>query len=296
MSWRRKIGLWILASRPKTLTAAIVPVLVATAVVHAEGSEVQWSLSALAILSALCIQVGTNFFNDVIDFKKGADSETRLGPTRVVQAGLISAQSVWWAAVLSFVLAAAFAIPLVMAGGWPIVAIGLISLICGYLYTGGPYPLAYRGLGDFFVLVFFGFIAVGGTYFLHTKGLSPGAVVAGLQVGLLATVLIAINNYRDSQGDRAANKLTLAVRFGAEFTRAEILLASFLPFLFGFFWLRSGFVLAGSLPLILLPLAATINRGIRANEPGPIYNRFLAQSAGLHLFFGLFLAIGLFVS
>jgi 1,4-dihydroxy-2-naphthoate octaprenyltransferase len=287
---------WLLALRPKTLTTALVPVMVATTLVAVEGYAIQWWISAFALLSAVFIQIGTNLINDALDFKKGADDERRIGPKRVTQSGLLTPNQVMLGGALSFLLAAALGIPLVLEGGWPIVVIGLVSLFCGYAYTGGPYPLAYKGLGDLFVVIFFGFVAVLGTFYLHTKTLTEAGWVAGLQVGLLATVLIAINNFRDAPTDKDAGKLTLVVRFGEQFARYEILLLSFLPFFLGLYWATKSIRLAGMLPLFLLPLAVRINRGVRTNSPGPIYNRFLGMSAGLHLFFGVLLSIGFLLS
>ncbi len=204
---------WILALRPKTLTAALVPVVVASALVIAEAHEFQLYLSVCALLSAMFIQIGTNFVNDAIDFKKGADDEKRIGPTRMTQSGRLSHRSVLMGGIICFFIAALFGIPLVIAGGWVIVMIGLISILCGYIYTGGPYPLAYVGLGDLFVIIFFGLVAVMGTFFLHAHSFSIGSIIAGLQVGMLSTVLIAVNNLRDSPLDKLVNKITLAVRF-----------------------------------------------------------------------------------
>ena len=287
------ISPWILALRPKTLTAALVPVMVATALVAAEGFSIQWWISICAVLSALFIQIGTNFVNDALDFKKGADDHRRVGPKRVTQSGLLTHKQVMAAAGVSFLLATLLGVPLVIHGGWPIVVIGLVSLFFGYAYTGGPYPLAYKGLGDLFVVIFFGLVAVLGTFYLHAGTITRGGWIAGLQIGLLATALIAINNFRDAPTDREVGKKTLAVRFGAEFAKAEILLLTFVPFLLGFHWLNHQSVMAGSLPLFALPLAMVINRGVQANQPGPVFNKFLAQSAGLHLLFGILLTIGL---
>lgn len=284
---------WFLALRPKTLTAAIVPVMVATALVTAEGFQIKWWLSVFALVTALFIQIGTNFINDGLDFKKGADDHRRVGPKRVTQGGLLTYNQVMYSGYACFAIAALLGFPLVLEGGWPIVAIGLLSLFCGYAYTGGPYPLAYKGLGDLFVIIFFGLVAVGGTFYLHTGTLTQGSLVAGLQIGLLATVLIAVNNFRDAPLDVQAGKKTLAVRFGAEFSKIEILLASFLPFILNMFWLKSGMSIAGSLPLLALPIPMYLNRGVQRNQPGPIFNKFLAMAAALHLIFGILLTIGL---
>lgn len=290
---RDRVFPWFLALRPRTLTTAVVPVMVATALADAEGYAIKWWVSIFAVLSALFIQVGTNLINDALDFKKGADDERRVGPKRVTQSGLLSEKQVLFGGAVAFAIAAAFGAPLVLEGGWPIVAIGLVSLFCGYIYTGGPFPLAYRGLGDVFVLLFFGFVAVLGTFYLHAGTITPSGWIAGLQVGLLATVLIAINNFRDSPTDKDAGKLTLAVRFGPLFAQTEILLLTFVPFLVGLYWLRNGAQMAGTLPLLLLPIALLINQGVQKHPPGIVYNKFLAQSAGLHLLFGILLTIGL---
>lgn len=288
-----KVLPWVLALRPQTLTAALVPVMVATALVMAEGFAIKWWVTFFAFASAVFIQIGTNLINDALDFRKGADDARRVGPKRVTQSGMLTERQVLIGGAIAFALAMAFGLPLVYEGGWPIIAIGLLSLICGYIYTGGPYPLAYKGLGDLFVIIFFGFVAVLGTFYLHTGTLTKAGWIAGFQVGLLATVLIAINNFRDSPTDRHAGKLTLAVRFGPTFARSEILLLTFGPFLAGFYWLENGAVMAGALPLFCLPIALLINQGVQKNEPGAVYNKFLAQGAGLHLLFGILLTIGL---
>jgi 1,4-dihydroxy-2-naphthoate polyprenyltransferase len=282
-----------MALRPKTLTAAWVPVMVATSLVKAEGFQIIWWISVCALLSSLFIQIGTNFVNDALDFKKGADDHRRTGPKRVTQSGLLTHKQVMGAAGVCFLVAIFLGIPLVLQGGLPIVAIGLVSVFCGYAYTGGPYPLAYKGLGDLFVVVFFGLVAVLGTFYLHTGTVTDAGWITGLQIGLLATVLIAVNNFRDSPLDKEVGKKTLVVRFGAEFAKVEILLLTFVPFLVGFYWLKHNYVMAGSLPLFALPLAMLINRGVQTNQPGPIFNKFLAMGAALHLLFGILLTIGL---
>lgn len=286
------LKVWILAIRPKTLTAAIAPILVGTALVKGTGFPVYLSRSFLALFCALLIQIGTNLINDASDFEKGADTAARLGPQRVTQSGLLKASQVMKSGLFCFLLAAVFAIPLLYWGGWPILVIGVLSLFAGYAYTAGPYPLAYLGLGDLFVLIFFGWIAVGGIYFLHTGEWNFLAWVAGTQVGLLGTVLIAINNFRDSETDILAQKMTLAVRFGSRFARAEIAALLLLPFLAGIFWWKKGLLVAGLLPVVVLPLAWSVIRKIYLTRPGVIYNQFLAQSALVQLLFGVLLSIG----
>ena len=190
---------------------------------------VEWLLAACTLTSATAIQIATNFFNDAIDFAKGTDTDDRLGPQRVTQSGVFSPRVVIMAGFGMAAIAVLLSLPMVAARGWPVIAIGLPSLYFAYGYTGGPFPLAYRGLGDFFVILFFGFVAVIGTVYVQTGRWLAEAVLLGLQVGMFSTVLIAVNNLRDIDGDRASGKRTLAVRFGAEFARWEISLLIFLP-------------------------------------------------------------------
>lgn len=284
---------WLLATRPKTLSASVVPVVVGTALVSATGHKVKWDIFFFCLLGALFIQVGTNLINDAIDFRKGADTEDRLGPQRVTQSGLLSSRQVMLGGLACFFLALLCGIPLVLQGGWPIVIIGILSLFFGYTYTGGPFPLAYVGLGDVFVILFFGLVAVGGVYYLQTLQLGGEALVAGFQVGVLATVLIAINNLRDMNQDRIAHKKTLAVRFGDRFARFEIGVLLLLGLGLSVFWMVKGLWLAGLLPLVLVPVARKILSGVSQSEPGPIYNQYLAQASLLHMLFGFQLSLGL---
>ena len=283
----------LLAARPRTLSAAFVPVLVGTALAAALGYRVLWGRSALALAGAGAIQIGTNLFNDLLDFRRGADTQHRVGPVRVTQAGLLSPGAVRAAAIACFVLAFAAGVPLVVAGGIPILVLGLLSLLFGYAYTGGPYPLAYNGLGEPFVLLFFGLGAVGGTFYLHAGGLTPEVALAGVQVGLLACGLLAVNNLRDVTEDAGADKRTLAVLLGRAFGRAEIAFCLFAPFVLGLAWFRRHEPGAALLPWLSLPLALAGLRVVVRHEPGAVYNRALARAAGLQLVFGALLALGL---
>ena len=250
-------------------------------------------MSIYALIASLAIQIATNLFNDAIDFKKGADTEERIGPKRVTQSGTISSKNVFLMAGFAIVVALSFGIPLVIQGGTPIIAIGLVSIFLAFAYTGGPWPLAYKGLGDIFVILFFGLIAVCGVFYLHTLTLHLAAIVAGLQVGLLCTVLIVINNIRDMEQDAKVKKRTLPVRFGANFARFEVAALIFVSFLSGFYWHHLGESLAGLLPLIFMPLAIKLVRDLYVTPPSPKYNLFLAKSALLHLGFGALLSLGL---
>ncbi len=221
-------ALWIQAARPKTLPAALAPVAMGVAI--AWRDDVFDLLPALgALVGALLIQVATNFANDYFDGVKGTDTEERLGPQRLVQAGLVTPAVMKRAFVLTFGLAVLVGAGLVWhlqaqggwSAAWPIVAIGLLSVLFGVLYTGGPKPLGYLGLGDILVLAFFGPIATAGTHYVQSLAWSPQAIVAGLGPGLLGVTLLTVNNLRDVEGDREAGKRTLAVRFGARFAKAE---------------------------------------------------------------------------
>jgi 1,4-dihydroxy-2-naphthoate octaprenyltransferase len=284
---------WLLATRPKTLAAAVSPILVGTAIPVAAHQAWNWLFTVYALLASLFIQVGTNFVNDAVDFEKGADTEKRIGPQRVTQAGIFSARQVKLMAALMFLLAVICGIPLVLQGGWPIVIIGICSVAMGYSYTAGPFPLAYLGLAEIFVIAFFGVIAVMGLSYIHSGVWSAAALMAGLQVGFMCTVLLAINNLRDVTGDVLVNKKTLAVRFGTSFARAEIAFLALAPYVMGVYWLEQGLWKAAVLPILTLPLAIKVVKNVFFTEPSPVFNKFLAMSGALHLSFGVCLAVGL---
>lgn len=287
---------WFLASRPKTLTAAFVPVFIATMLAKNDGALIDWEISLYALLAAIFVQMGTNLVNDALDFKKGADTNDRLGPVRVTQTGLLTYEQVLSGGMMCFAAALLFGIPLMVAGGWPLTVVLLLSVLCGYLYTGGPLPLAYCGLGDLFVLIFFGFVATGSVYYLQTGTVTLQAIVAGAQVGLLATVMIAVNNMRDIVGDAEANKKTMAVRFGPTFARMEVTSLILAAFLLNVYWFSRHEPLAALLPFAILPLATLLIRGVWAQQPGRVYNRFLGIAALLQILFGTLLGIGLLLA
>lgn len=290
----RAKALWLTA-RPKTLSASVVPVMVGSSLVLTMNQKPVLWICVFALLAAIMIQVGTNYINDALDFIKGADSETRLGERRATQSGWFTARMVMAMGIACFAAAVALGWPLVVEGGWPILAIGLISLVMGYAYTGGPFPLAYLGLGDLFVVIFFGLVAVGGVYFLETKTYDWSALVAGLQIGLLATVLIAINNLRDLDQDLLVKKRTLAVRLGPKLGRLEVVLLISVAFGLNLFWLNRGLWYAFVLPLLVLPLAIGILRTLLFTEASRRYNQLLAQAALMHMLFGMLLSLGFFL-
>jgi 1,4-dihydroxy-2-naphthoate octaprenyltransferase len=211
---------WILAARPKTLWASVAPVAMGTAMAYRAGGF-DLAAACCALASAFFIQIGTNYCNDVADFLKGADGASRAGPTRATAAGLVTPRQMTIATALAFALAALAAAYLVWRAGWPLALVGALSIASGVLYTAGPKPLAYLGLGDVFTLVFFGPVAVAGTYYVQTLAWSWTPVVAGLAPGLLSAAILAVNNLRDIEGDARAGKRTLAVRFGPAFARWE---------------------------------------------------------------------------
>lgn len=276
---------WLLAARPKTLSAAVVPVVMGSALAAHEPPGVTWWVFWCALIGAVLIQIATNLINDALDFKKGADTAERLGPIRVTQAGLIGPREVMTAAYLCLIGAALCGIPLIYRGGWPMIAIGLTSIVAAYAYTGGPFPLAYRGLGEVFVLLFFGFVAVGGTFYAHSLQWNAGAALAGFAAGSLATVLLVINNLRDVDGDRRSNKRTTVVRFGERFARAEVAFFALAPFAAVAFIGPTYLWTLLALPLALLLLVRVL-RG-----RGAELNRSLAMAGALQWLFGvLFLA------
>lgn len=272
---------WILAARPKTLPAAVVPVWVGSMPVLVDGPPLtgSWFLFWCTVLSCLGIQIATNLFNDAIDHLKGADTGKRIGPRRVTASGLLRPGTVLIGAIVCCLAAALVAIPLIVARGWPVVAIGAVSLCFAYGYTGGPFPLAYRGLGEVFVILFFGFVAVSGSFFVQTGEWGGSEVLRlGLQCGLYSSVLIAVNNLRDIEEDRRSGKRTLAVRFGETFARTEILLFCLLPVVL---WNLSatGSLAALATGLLPAPMGAIIAYCVFRFRPGPIYNRILAFGA-----------------
>jgi 1,4-dihydroxy-2-naphthoate octaprenyltransferase len=283
---------WLLAIRVPTLPAAVVPVLVGAATAAAVGSFRLLPFLG-AFVAALLIQIGTNLANDYFDYQKGADTSARLGPTRETQSGQITPSTVRLGMLISFGLAALIGVYLVVVGGWPILAIGLLSIAAGILYTGGPWPFGYNGLGDLFVFVFFGLIAVAGTAYLHTGALLGAALINAVPVGMLVTAILVVNNLRDIETDRRANKRTLAVILGQRATRIEyaLLVGGVYPLLL-VSWLAGAASAWFWLPVLTLPLAVALIRLVWSSE-GVALNAALKGTARLHLFFGLLFTVGL---
>ena len=289
-----RVSTWVGAARPATLTAALVPVLVGTAVAHVSGGA-RWDTALAALFGAFAIQIGTNFANDVFDAEKGADTTARVGPVRAVSAGLLSARAMRSAMVLAFLVATAFGSYLVWVAGWPVVVIGALSIASGIAYTGGPYPLGYHGLGDVFVMLFFGLVAVLGTVLVQTGALPWLGWVAALPIGAIATAVLVVNNVRDRDTDVLAGKRTLVVRFGRRFGELEygalLLLAYAIPLALSIALARAPL----ALPLLTLPFAGVLTRRVWAHE-GAALNASLAGTAQLLLLFGALFAAGIAIS
>lgn len=285
-------GSWVLAARPKTLSAASVPVLVGSACAFALGGfRLGPALAALA--GALLLQIGANFANDVYDYEKGADTAERLGPTRAVQSGLISPSAMKRGMFMVFAVSLLIGAYLTFVAGPIILAIGVVSIASAIAYTGGPYPLGYNGLGDLFVFVFFGFVAVCGTVFVQLGTVPALALWCSVPVGALATAILVVNNLRDAEQDAKVGKRTLAVRWGTRAVTLEYGLLLALSYAVPLFLATSSasgrFVL---LPLLTLPLARRLMQAV-ATEKGRALNARLAGTAKLLLFFGLLFTLGI---
>lgn len=285
-AWR----VWLLATRPATLTAAVAPVLVGSAAADAVVPLRELPFVA-ALGAALLLQVGANFANDLADFERGTDRADRLGPPRVTQSGLVRPATMRWATAAVLAAAALIGVYLITVAGWPILVLGAAAIVAAIAYTGGPWPFGYHGLGDLFVFVFFGLAAVAGSYFVQTEKLTDTAFAAAIPVGMTVTAILVVNNLRDLQGDRRSGKRTLAVVLGAPATRVQYLLLIGLPYI-----LVTAFAAADLLPWwsllvwVSAPLAAYLGRRIASGVEGRALNPLLKQSGQLHLLFGLLLA------
>jgi len=285
---------WWVAARPPTLTIAITPVLVGTAFAWHEGAEIHWLVAAVALCAAVLIQIGTNLYNDVGDYERGADRADRLGPPRATSMGWLAAADVRRAAATSFGLAMVLGAYLVSVGGWPIFVIGLASIAAGISYTGGPRPIAYTPSGEFFVFVFFGLAATIGSSLLQTGRFSWESAAGGAMIGALAAAVLVVNNYRDLESDRHSAKITLAVRIGYAATRIEYATLVLLPFAaLPLLAVLTGTGLWMLLPAVSLPIAVRLIRDLARAPISPVLNALLKRTARLELAFGLLLCAAL---
>jgi 1,4-dihydroxy-2-naphthoate octaprenyltransferase len=266
-----RLSAWLLAIRPATLTAAVVPVIVGTALAAQQGAA-RLGPATAALIAAVFIQIGTNLVNDVDDFQRGADSAARRGPVRVTQAGLLTARAVQSAACIAFGAAVFAGLYLCAVAGWPIAVLGIAAIGSGLAYTGGPWPFGYHGLGELFVFAFFGVGAVVGTHYVQAGGVSTLALAASIPVGALASAILVVNNVRDLETDRAAGKRTLAVRRGERAARRDygalLAVAYAVPVLLWLVHVADVWVL---LPELTLPWAIALMRTVLRCSDGPSF-------------------------
>ena len=282
----------MLAARPKTLGAAIAPVVIGSAMAFDAGGFHPFS-AVCCLLGALFIQIGTNFANDYFDHAKGADTPGRIGPTRATQAGLVSPAAMMRATAAAFTLACVPGLYIVWRGGWPFAVIGLASILCGVIYTGGPFPLGYHGLADVFVLAFFGPIAVGGTCYLQSHVIGADVLLAGIAAGLFSVAILTVNNLRDIDEDRASGKRTLPVRFGRTFAKIQytaclVIAALIIPITLAIHADRLPVLIAA----LILPAAAPVVRTVNTGADGPALNNALAATGKLLLAFSVLFSLG----
>jgi len=283
---------WVLAARPRTLPAAAAPVIVGTAAAIQAGAF-RLGPALAALLAALLLQIGANLANDVFDYKKGVDTEERLGPVRVTQAGLLAPHQVLTGMWVTFGTAALLGVYLTLTAGWPVLVIGVLAILAAIAYTGGPFPYGYRGFGELFVFLFFGLAAVCGTFYVQARQLIPLAVWAAMPMGFLASAILVVNNLRDLETDRASGRKTLSVRFGRGWTRREYLVfvgaAYFAPLIMWLDGVASPWVL---LTWLSLPLVPRLARSILTEKGRPL-NQTLAGTGQLELVYGILFSIGI---
>jgi 1,4-dihydroxy-2-naphthoate octaprenyltransferase len=286
-----KFKIWMLAMRPKTLPAAMGPVIVGTAIALGNQSF-SFGPALAALLAALLLQIGSNLANDVFDYKKGKDTKERTGPLRVTQAGLLTPKQVMKGMWVVFALAFLIGTYLIWIGGWPVLAIGISSIICAIIYTGGPFPLGYHGLGEVFVFIFFGPVPVLGTYYVQAGSVLSSAWWASLPIGFLITAILVINNYRDLETDKKVGKKTLAVRIGPAGTQMEyyLLLAAsgMVPLIMWLTKQTSAWIFLSWLSFLLAP---PLIKDIRTKKGAPL-NATLAGTARLSLVFSVLFSLG----
>jgi 1,4-dihydroxy-2-naphthoate octaprenyltransferase len=289
------LNIWFLAIRPKTLPAAIAPVIVGLAFAYRDAGF-DWSVAIASLIVALLLQIGSNLANDVFDYQHGADAGDRLGPTRVTQAGLLTPGQVKAGMYLVFLLAGIFGYYIAIKAGWGVIIIGVAAILSAIAYTGGPFPLAYYGLGDLFVFVFFGLVATVGTYYVQTMMTNPGVFLAGAAMGLLIVNILVVNNLRDVDVDRESGKRTMVVRFGTRGARVEYIVcligAYAIPLYFVLMEFPSTWVL---LSWLSIPLAIRLSKAV-FTQKGRELNLVLAGSGRLALIYGILFALGVIIN
>jgi 1,4-dihydroxy-2-naphthoate octaprenyltransferase len=287
-----RIQVWLLAARPKTLWASASPIIIGIAMAYEAGKGHLWSALA-ALFAGVMLQIGANFANDYLDYVKGVDTVDRLGPTRVTQAGMVSSSKMKAAAAIVFALAFLAGVYLVYHAGWPIMIIGLSSILFAVLYTGGPYPLGYHGWGDILAFVFFGPVATGGTFYVQALSLSPAVIIAGCAPGLFSVAILTVNNLRDIDNDARAGRKTLPVRFGRTFARKEFMLAVVLATVVVPIYLllttpgKPQLLICALTVIAAIPVVRSVYR-----DSGVILNDTLAATGKLELMYAVLFSIG----
>ncbi|MEQ8580037.1 MAG: 1,4-dihydroxy-2-naphthoate polyprenyltransferase [Balneola sp.] len=287
------LKIWVEAARPKTLAAAFVPVLIGATIAY-QGELINWMATTVALLCAFLIQIGTNFANDYFDFVKGADTDERIGFERATAKGLISPKNMLNATIICMALAFIFGLYLVWIGGTVVLIIGLFSLLFGVLYTGGPFPLGYNGLGDLFVFIFFGIVAVMTTYYVNALAWSMDTFWASLAVGALCTNILVVNNLRDIEQDKIAGKKTLGVLFGETMLKVEYTFMLMLAFATPpHFYFQLDYEIWIFLPFLILPVALLHTKTIWMETEKRNLNQQLEKTAKFMTIFGLLFSIGI---
>ncbi|MFY9487451.1 MAG: 1,4-dihydroxy-2-naphthoate polyprenyltransferase [Solirubrobacterales bacterium] len=291
------LSVWVKAARPRTLPAALAPVAVGTALAAGPADQFDILILIATIIGALFIQIGTNLSNDYSDARRGADTEDRLGPVRVTAGGLVPPKYVLYATWASFAIAALAGVYLVVEAGWELLLVGAASIVAGVLYTGGPRPYGYEGLGEVFVFLFFGVVAVTGSFFVQTGELVWEAFALSVPVGLLACAVLMVNNIRDMDTDRRANKRTLAVRLGrATMRRIYSLTLLISVLMIPVIWLASDLTAWINLAVASIVLVPPLARTIRNRTDGGALNKALGDTARLELVFCVLLSVGLLLT
>lgn len=280
-----------MAIRPKTLPASVAPVLIGTAMAFGDGIH-HFPTAFVCLFAALAIQIGTNLANDYYDFQRGTDTAERVGPIRATQAGLVRPVTMKAAFIFAFLLSGLACVWLVQRGGWPIAVLGVLAVLSGIFYTAGPYPLGYLGLGEIFVFIFFGPVAVAGTYYVQSLEINTAVLLAGVSPGLLSVGILAVNNLRDMETDRKSGKMTLAARWGRSFALSEYLfcvIASALMPVLIYIWIEdhAGILACVLINLLAIPVIKTV-----FTQPGASLNRALASTGKLLLIYSVLFAIG----
>lgn len=285
---------WFMVIRPRTLPIPTASVLGGIALAYATTGFINWMLALFTWFVSLFVTMGTNVINDVFDYARGGDTSKRIGHQKVIQAGYLKKRDVYIGGLIFFGLAALCAMPLTLHAGWGIFFIVALSIISGYCYTGGPYPISYNGLSEIFILVFYGGVCVIAPFYLQTGFIDIRAALLALQFGCLAILPNALNNFRDIFDDAEFGKRTLAVRYGRLFARTEIAVLTFLPFCLNLSWLLYGAVEAALLPMLLMPMAFLFVHSVWKTEPSPIFNRYFALCVMIFLGFAILWTVGIY--